>query len=92
MKCVIALSRPLPPRGWIRQRYREFLSLTAQNRPFANKSSQTAGSQPAQIRTSPNTNCNPTSEHGLLAHPSELSMPFNTHRPAIFGRFSPIRL
>jgi hypothetical protein len=92
MKCVITLSRSLPPRGWIRQRYREFLSFAAQDRPFANKSSQTAGAQPAQIRTSPRTNCNPTSEHGPLAHPSELCMLFNTHRPAIFGRFSPIRL
>ena len=29
MKCVMALSRSLPPRDWIHQRYREFLSLAA---------------------------------------------------------------
>jgi hypothetical protein len=36
-------------------------------------------------------NCDPTTQHGSVAHPSGFCMPFNAHRPGIFGRFSPIR-
>jgi hypothetical protein len=82
----------ISPRGWIRQRYREPLSLAAQDRPFSDPFCWTVAFLLGAILISASANCNPTTQHGSVAHPSGFCLPFNAHRPGIFGRFSPIRL
>jgi hypothetical protein len=91
MTSVSALARSCPLRGWFFQRYREPLSLAVQHRLLSNQSSQLVGFQPARIRRSTDPSRNTTTCHGLVALPSGLCQPFNTHSSSILGRFSPIR-
>jgi len=91
MSGAIRHARLISPRGWIRQRYREPLSLAAKGRLFSDPFGRTVAFLPGTIRISARANCHPTTQHGPVAHPSGLCLPFNAHRPGIFGRFSPIR-
>ena len=60
------LVRYCPLRGWFFQRYREPLSLAAQNRLFSHQSSRPAGFQPARITGSTNVNCNTATIYELV--------------------------
>jgi hypothetical protein len=91
MRCVIGFARSISPLGWIRQRYREHLSLSAQDRPFSNRFGRTAAFRPGEILTSARATCNPIAARRLTPHPLGFYHPFNAHRPGIFRRFSPIR-
>jgi len=88
---AIRHARLILPRGWIHQRYREPLSLTAKDRPSSEVFGWTAAFLLGAILILARANCDPTTQHGSVAHPSGFCMPFNAHRPGIFGRFSPIR-
>jgi hypothetical protein len=91
MSGAIRHARSISPRGWIRQRDREPLSLAAEDRPFSDPFGRIVAFLPGAMPISARANCNTTTEHGPVAHPSGLCLPFNAHRPGIFGRFSPIR-
>ena len=91
MRGAIRHARLISPRGWIRQRYREPLSLAAKDRPYSDPFGRTVAFLPGATPLSARANCHPTIEHGPVARPSGFCLPFNAHRPGIFGRFSPIR-
>ena len=91
MSGAIRHARLISPRGWIRQRYRKPLSLAAKHRPSSELFGWTVAFLLGATLISARANCNPTIQHGSVAHPSGFCMPFNAHRPGIFGRFSPIR-
>jgi hypothetical protein len=65
MSCVIRLARSISPMGWIRQRYREPLSLAAQDLSFSNRSGRIAALRPGEIPTSGGANCKPSPPAGL---------------------------
>ena len=92
MSCFVAHARSISPMSWIRQRYKEPLSLAAKDRPSSNRSGRAAAFGPSEIPTSGGTNCKPITACGLAPCTSGRCHPFNAHRPGIFRRFSPIRL
>jgi len=92
MNDVIRHPRSISPMSWIRQHYREPLSLAAQDRPSSNRPGRTAAFRPSEIPTSDGTNRKPITACGLAPCTSGRCHPFNAHRPGIFRRFSPIRL
>jgi hypothetical protein len=92
MNYVIGFAKSVSPPGWMRQRYREPLSLVLRERVFSDRSKQIAAFRPGEIQTSARANRDPIT--GCRPAPSTLGRchPFNAHRPGFVRRFSPIRL